>query len=146
MSKTFFAVAATPRLDLWRIHQAAFWIWLHVLQFDVSNQTLDPEEDEMNKRDRPLPSKRLTLQQAIALRWVLVPVCWLWSLWYSVETFWASVALVTLTIIYDEMGAHRGNFVVRNVVNAAGFASFEVGSTLVASKRNLQFIHASRES
>ena len=46
----------------------------------------------------------------------------------------ASIALVALTILYDELGAHRGHWFVRNAVNAAGFTSFEVGAALVASK------------
>lgn len=79
----------------------------------------------------------MTLRNALIFRWILVPVCWLYSLCYSVETFYASVALVALTYIYDEMGAHSGHWIVRNVVNACGFASFEMGATLVASK----FLH-----
>ena len=93
---------------------------------------MDPDEDEMNKRDRPLPAKRITLQQALFFRWLLVPICWAWSAWYSVETLYASIALVALTVIYDELGAHRGHWIVRNLVNALGFCSFETGATLVA--------------
>jgi len=133
---TFFAAAAAPEPVPSYILHSAFWIWLHVLQFDVSNQTLSPEEDEHNKRDRPLPSKRMTLRQALILRWILVPVCWLWSAWYSVEAFYASVALVALTVIYNEFTTHAGHWLLRNCVNAAGFASFEVGATLVATADN----------
>ena len=46
----------------------------------------------------------------------------------------ASIALVALTILYDELGAHRGHWFVRNAVNAAGFTSFEIGAALIASK------------
>ena len=46
----------------------------------------------------------------------------------------ASIALVALTILYDELGAHRGHWFVRNAVNAAGFTSFEVGAALVAGQ------------
>lgn len=88
----------------------------------------------MNKRDRPLPSGRISLAAAVRLCWALDPLCWLLSLCYTIETFWASVVLVALTILYDELGAHSGNYVVRNVVNAAGFAAFEMGATMVASK------------
>ncbi|EMD36300.1 hypothetical protein CERSUDRAFT_52075, partial [Gelatoporia subvermispora B] len=109
------------------------WIWLHVLQFDVSNQTLKPEEDEHNKCDRPLPSRRITLEAAYVLRWTLVPICWLWSAMYSVRTLYSSIALVALTILYNECGAHAAHWVLRNCVNAAGFAAFEFGATLVAS-------------
>ncbi|KAI0313069.1 UbiA prenyltransferase family [Amylostereum chailletii] len=129
---SFFAVAAAPIVNWSHLPHVVFWIWLHVLQFDVSNQTMDPEEDGRNKRDRPLPSGRITLRSARILRWALVPACWALSACYSLETIYASVALVTLTVIYDELHAHAGHWTVRNTVNALGFASFEVGATLVA--------------
>ncbi|KAJ7654919.1 UbiA prenyltransferase family [Mycena rosella] len=129
---TFLAAASAPLTSIYRLPHVVFWIWLHVLQFDVSNQILQPEEDAMNKRDRPLPSDRMSLSQASVCRWLLVPICGALSACYSVETVYASVALVCLTIIYNELSAHSGHWAVRNTVNAAGFASFEVGATLVA--------------
>ncbi|KAF5344479.1 hypothetical protein D9758_014139 [Tetrapyrgos nigripes] len=98
---------------------------------------MDPEEDQKNKIDRPLPAKRISLRNALILRWILVPVCWLWSLRYSYSVLYSSIALVFLTVLYDECGAHAGNFVVRNAINAAGFASFEAGSTLIAGSNNV---------
>ncbi|KAJ7186133.1 UbiA prenyltransferase family, partial [Mycena filopes] len=129
---TFLAAASGPLSSVSRLPHIAFWIWLHLLQFDVSNQTMDPEEDAMNKQDRPLPSKRISLSQALFLRWLLVPLCWGLSICYSLETFYASIALVALTVTYDEFHAHSGHWLLRNTVNAAGFASFEVGATLIA--------------
>ena len=107
-------------------------MWFHVLQFDVSNQTMDPDEDEQNKKDRPLPAKRMTLNQALRFRWALVPACWMLSAAYSTQAALSSVALVALTVIYNELAAHRRHWAIRNVVNALGFASFEFGATLVA--------------
>lgn len=121
-------------IDIARLPHTIFWIWIHLLQFDVSNQTMSPEEDENNKKDRPLPSKRMTLQDAIVLRWLLVPICWGWSALYSREVVYASIALVALTISYDELGFHAKHWLVRNVNNAAGFAAFEVGATLIAGE------------
>jgi len=140
-SKTFFAAAAAPITDIARLPHVMFWIWLHLLQFDVSNQTMSPEEDELNKRDRPLPSKRLTLEQAIHLRYLLVPACFLLSLAYSVEALYASVALVFLTFLYDEFGAHSSHWIIRNAVNAFGFAAFEAGATLLAGTSYLFFLY-----
>ncbi|KAJ7671829.1 hypothetical protein B0H17DRAFT_1244713 [Mycena rosella] len=74
----------------------------------------------------------MSLPQALLLRWTLVPMCWMLSTCYSVETLYASIALVVLTVTYNEWKAHSGHWLVRNTVNAAGFASFEVGATLVA--------------
>jgi len=129
---TVLAVASAPLTNIAHLPHTIFWTWFHVLQFDVSNQTLDPEEDEHNKKDRPLPSKRITYRNAVILRWALVPACWTLSACYSLQTMYASMALVALTIIYDELGAHAGHWAVRNLVNALGFVSFEVGASLVA--------------
>ncbi|KAF7331083.1 Digeranylgeranylglyceryl phosphate synthase [Mycena venus] len=129
---TFLAAASAPLVSLYHLPHVIFWIWVHVLQFDVSNQILQPAEDALNKKDRPLPSNRISPLQALIFRWLLVPLCGALSACYSVETVYASAALILLTILYNELAAHSGHWVVRNIVNAAGFASFEVGATLVA--------------
>ncbi|EIW54163.1 uncharacterized protein TRAVEDRAFT_132393 [Trametes versicolor FP-101664 SS1] len=126
------AIASAPIAGPLRLPHVVFWVWLHVLQFDLSNQCMDPEEDAQNKRDRPLPAKRITLAQARFLRWAIVPVCLRLSALYSAETVYASIALAFLTLLYNELTAHRRHWVIRNLVNALGFASFEVGATLVA--------------
>ena len=126
------AAASAPLSDLSRLPHIVFWVWLHVLQFDVSNQTMDAYEDQINKRYRPLPAKRITLQQALFLRWLLVLICWAWSARYSMETLYASIALAALTVIYNELGTHRGHWIIRNLVNALGFFSFGTGATLMA--------------
>jgi 4-hydroxybenzoate polyprenyltransferase len=109
-----------------------FWIWLHVLQFNVANQIIDPDEDAKNKSDRPLPSKRITLEQASWLRWLLVPACFLLSAYYSKQALKTSVVLALLIIVYNEYSAHRIHWIVRNVLCALGLMLFEIGATLVA--------------
>ncbi|KLO15620.1 hypothetical protein SCHPADRAFT_824480 [Schizopora paradoxa] len=126
------ACASAPLTNIAHLPHVVFWVWFHVLQFDVSNQTLDPEEDENNKRDRPLPAKRISLRDALILRWLLVPACWAMSYWYSKEVMYASIGLTFLTVVYDELGAHAGHYIVRNLVNALGFVTFEVGASLIA--------------
>ncbi|KAH8120717.1 UbiA prenyltransferase family-domain-containing protein [Phellopilus nigrolimitatus] len=129
---TLLAVASAPLENIVHLPHVVFWVWFHVLQFDVSNQTLNPAEDEHNKRDRPLPAGRISWKHAKVLRWALVPLCWALSACYSAETVQASVALCILTYVYDEMGAAAGHWLGRNVVNAFGFMSFEVGACLIA--------------
>ena len=129
-----FAYVAAPVKDLESALQASFWVWLHILQFDVSNQTVSPEEDARNKTDRPLPAGRITLRNALIFRWLLVPICFLWSVTYSLQVLYASVAIVFFTIVYDEFRFHAGNFVTRNLLNALGITSFEWGATLVAGR------------
>ncbi|KAH9851147.1 UbiA prenyltransferase family [Lenzites betulinus] len=126
------AAASAPLASPLRLPHVIFWVWFHVLQFDMSNQAMDPDEDAKNKSDRPIPAGRMSLSQTRLLRWLIVPACWRLSALYSGETVWASVALAALTLIYNELAAHRQHWIIRNVVNALGFASFEVGATLVA--------------
>lgn len=128
--QSFFALAASPSLDFGSTPEAVIWLWLHLLQFNVSNQSMDPEEDELNKRDRPLPSGRISLKNARILRWALVPLCFGVSILYSLEVLYASVAMIASTIVYNELGAHNQWF-VRNLLNGFGVASFEAGTTLV---------------
>lgn len=131
--QTCFGVAAAPDPQLANAVHAAVWLWMHILQVDVSNQTSSPEEDKQNKPYRPLPAGRITLRDAIILRWALVPVCCLCSLWYSREVFCASVIFSALVILYNEVGGHSSHWTVRNGLNALGYAAFETGTTLVAS-------------
>lgn len=122
-------MAVSPKLQLARIPQVIFWLWLHVLQCDVSNQTTHPEEDEVNKSDRPIPSGRMTLRQALILRWLLVPVCWIYSLWYSTQLMWTSVVLTVLTFIYNEQAA-ASHWAMKNLLNGFGLCTFEAGAAL----------------
>ncbi|KAI0311561.1 UbiA prenyltransferase family [Amylostereum chailletii] len=139
-----FAISASPITDIWRLPHVVFWIWLHVFQFDVSNQTIDPHEDALNKRDRPLPAGRITLHNAIVLRWVLVPVCFALSACYSIETIYASAAIFVFTVIYNEFNASASHWIVRHLAVALDFASFEVGATLVggSDRHTLDWIGA----
>lgn len=131
---TCLAAASAPLHSLSRLPPTIFWIWLQLLQFDVSNQTIDPEEDKRNKSDRPIPANRISLRNALILRWVLPIICFLWSASYSKEVLAASVANCFLTYVYDEMGYAAGHWAGRNLVNSLGFASFEIGACLIAGK------------
>ena len=111
-----------------------FWLWLQLLQLDVSNQILDPEEDMQNKAYRPIPAKRLSLESAYVLRWVLPVACLLWSASYSKEVLYASISNCILTYIYHEMGGAAGHWIGRNTLNALGYASFEWGTCLIAGE------------
>jgi len=104
-------MVSAPLTNIRHLPHVIFWTWFHLLQFVTSNQTLDPEEDEHNKRYRPLPGKRVTLRNAVILRWALVPACWALSACYS-----------------------NGHWVVRSFMNAVGFVALEVGATLLAGE------------
>ena len=117
--------------SLWRLPHVVFWIWLHLLQTNVANQIIDPEEDACNKSDRPIPAARLTLYQAQIFRWFLVPFCLVVSVVYGPPVTVASAMLCIFTYIYNELGLAT-HWITKNVLNALGFACFELGATLVA--------------
>ncbi|KAI5116971.1 hypothetical protein M0805_002172 [Coniferiporia weirii] len=131
---TCLAAAASPLASLSRLPHVIFWVWLQTLQLDLSNQTLDPEEDKVNKPERPLPSGRVSLRTAKILRWILPFVCFVWSASYSKALLYASISNCVLVVIYDEMGFAAGHWLNRNILNALGHASFEVGACLLAGK------------
>ena len=112
----------------------ATWVFLHLLQFCVSNQTSDPEEDRRNKPWRPIPSGRITLAQAQGLRCLLFLLCFAISAQYDV--LGAGIVLSAATIAHNEfgMGAH---WFSRNALNAIGYASFSAGSLYAGCPRTL---------
>lgn len=130
--QTVFALCATPTHSLSRLPHIVFWIWLHLLQFNVSNQCLSTEEDKRNKPSRPVASGRICLRDALVLRWTLASLCFLTSLAYSTQLVYVSTVLIALTIIYNELQMHATHWALRNILNALGYAAFEAGATLVA--------------
>ena len=133
-SQFFFGLAAAPIHSLSSALHSAFWLWLHLLQFNVANQIYAIQEDVLNKWHRPLPSKRISLRNATIFRWALIPICLLHSSLYSLQTVYASVAFALLTIIYNELHVDAGFWLLRNTVNGLGFAAFEWGTTLLAGR------------
>ena len=115
-----------------RMIYAGLWVWLHLLQFTVSNQTLNVEEDSINKKYRPLPSGDITLRHALLLRWSLLPFCWLVSHSVSSASSMASISISILTIVHNELGFHGKHWTIRNLLNGLGIASFELGAVVVA--------------
>ncbi|KAK7058009.1 S-adenosyl-L-methionine-dependent methyltransferase, partial [Favolaschia claudopus] len=128
---SLFAIVAAPLTSIRNVPHLVFWLWLHLLGFNTSNQTASLE-DKTNKPDRPLPAGRISLEAAMILRWLLMPICWALSLAYSKQTMFASMALSAFTAMYNELGGSGSHFAVRYMLNGLGFAAFEAGTTLVA--------------
>ena len=117
--------------------QCVVWVWLHVLQFNLSNQIRDPEEDKCNKPWRPLPSGRITLANAYILKYITIATCLLLSYSYSTCVL-VSSALLTLVIpMYHEMHGDQ-HWLSKNLMNSIGYSCFATGSTLVAGMAALQ--------
>jgi len=110
-----------------------------LLQFNLINQTVLPEEDAENKPWRPIPSGRISLRNAIILRWISIPLCALISSYFGTAvliscimfTFWASV--------YNFFDGDKNGF-VKNLINGFGSCSLALGTTLVACM-SLRFHH-----
>jgi 4-hydroxybenzoate polyprenyltransferase len=103
------------------------------LQLGLANQTLPRAiaEDRMNHPDRPLPAGRITIRQARTLRWMIVPLCLLLSAAYGPRTLLTSFGVALFMVAYNECGGARGHWLVRNGLNAVGYALAEAGATLV---------------
>ena len=113
--------------------QCVLWVWLHVLQFNLSNQVRDPEEDIRNKPWRPLPSGRITLSNVFILKYVTTATCLLLSYYYSTCALVSSAALSVLIRLYHEMHGDQHWF-SKNLMNSIGYSCFATGATLVAGK------------
>jgi len=128
---TMFATFASPIQSKSDLLQVICWVWLHLLQFDLSNQCIGVEEDKLNKPDRPIPSGRISLENAWRLRWALIPICVAYSALYSTPLVLTSLGIALLTIVYNELGVHAGHWMGRNLSIALDYGLFELGATYV---------------
>jgi 4-hydroxybenzoate polyprenyltransferase len=141
---TAFGILATlsgPVLDLppqrtWsvivRLPQVAFWLWLVILQFCVQNQRSPSSiaEDTINKPWRPLPSGRLSPQQANRLLVGTNIAAALLSYYLGVlHIFLVYVCLITA---YNDFGGGNKSGVVRNLFCGAGFSCYFSGALSIA--------------
>ncbi|KAL1747985.1 UbiA prenyltransferase family [Schizophyllum fasciatum] len=124
-----FTVAYDASLTTTRVLSTVFWVWIHLLQFCVSNQTLSSDEDAQNKPWRPLPAQRIALRDALVLRWALLPICALICIAYDLHfiAFWFPFGIIMHNEL--EMDSH---WLTRNLLNALAYCTFDIGATSVA--------------
>lgn len=122
-----------PRHLLYRVPLIAFWIWINLLPFTIDNQrqTDSMREDAINKPWRPLPSKRLTSQQARYMMLALYPVSIVASAY--IGGLRSCIALVVLGYCYNDLRAADVSCILRNLINAGGYLSFILGAMDVAN-------------
>ncbi|KAG2046710.1 hypothetical protein BDR06DRAFT_898725 [Suillus hirtellus] len=130
---TLFALVSAPLYSPYRCVHVVWWIWLHLLQFNVANQVIDPAEDGRNKANRPIPAGYISLRDAVYLRWSLIPICSVSSAFYSMQVLSASLAITLLTLWYNEFKAHIHWF-SKNLMTGLGYACFQAGATLIAGR------------
>ena len=120
-----------------RVPVVAFWTWINLLPFAISNQC-QPEaiqEDNLNKPWRPLPAKRLTPEQAKRLMFVLYPIACLTSAY--IGGIWQCLALIALGYWYNNRNGADANFITRNFINACGFVCYTSGALEVSIGQRL---------
>ncbi|KAG2033246.1 UbiA prenyltransferase family [Suillus americanus] len=127
---TLSTLAAAPHPNVTRIPDMIVWMWLHLLKHDIYNQMQDPEEDQTNKPHRPLPAGRITAQNAADVRWLLVPVCLMFSAMYGSTALACSVCLEALSIWYNEFGGDK-TWLSKNLLTAITYTILELGATVV---------------
>lgn len=108
------------------------WTWINVLIFDLANQRLPNSiiEDSINKAWRPIPSGRLSACQARRLLLLVLPIAILVT--FYIGGMEETIVMNTLEYMYNDLGGADENFVVRNLINAAGFICYSAGATRVA--------------
>lgn len=135
-----FNAAAAPRYGIaplsWELKDVAFqrvlfsllWIWINLLPLVINNQKAPDaiEEDKSNKPWRPLPSGRMTSEQATRLMFILYCATIAWSI--RVGGFRQSVGLIVLGSWYNNFGGGDVNPCLRNVINACGYICFTSGA------------------
>jgi 4-hydroxybenzoate polyprenyltransferase len=138
LPQLFFSIATTSKIELFNFIRTVIWIWTHLLQANVSNQTFSGHEDKLNKPWRPLPSGRVTPKQARILRWSLMVFCLSLSAAYSRMVFIASFALTIVEIVHDDVG-FSGDTVLKNLCNVGGYSTFELGAACSMSTSMILF-------
>lgn len=115
-----------------RISLIAFWVWINLLPFAIDNQKRSDSirEDQINKLWRPLPSQRCTQRKTKSITVVLYFVAVITNV--SMNNLTPCMTLIFLGWCYNELDEANKNFVVRNLINAADFVSYEYGATTIA--------------
>ena len=129
VGQTSFGLIAAKCTSLHTGLLAVAWVWLYLLQFCVSNQSISPDEDALNKPWRPIPSGRITVSDSRWLRWMLLFACLILSFHHNV--IGPAVALTLGIWINNELRLDN-HWLTRGICNALGYASFNAGATAMA--------------
>lgn len=128
-----FGIPTLPASSiLARAPLTVFWCWINLLPFAISNkyQPAAIIEDSVNKPWRPLPSNRLSQQQARLLMITLYPVAIFAS--SQVGGLYQCLTLIVLGFLYNDCGGADASCISRNLINGAGFVCYASGAMEVA--------------
>lgn len=121
---------------LYRAPHTVLWLTIHLLQCTLANQCVPTAiaEDKINKPTRPIPSGRISVENAVLLRWTTLPICIAVSFAYGNTVVAASATLSVFIFIYNELG-YSSHWAARNCLNGLAFAAFEAGATAIINSR-----------
>lgn len=120
-----------PLVVLGRAPLILLYVWVNLVVIDIQNQRGpgSVEEDRINKPDRPLPSGKVSPNEAGSLLVAFAIIAVLAS--YCLGAPGASVAVITLGYMYSDLGGAE-HPVLKNLLNALGMPCFAVGALQVA--------------
>ncbi|UPX14782.1 uncharacterized protein EKO05_0005254 [Ascochyta rabiei] len=115
-----------------RIPQTVMWLWLVILQFCVQNQRSEDsvQEDAINKPWRPIPSGRMTSEQAETLLKVTHFAAGVLS--YELNVMHIFLVYVCLITAYNDYGGGNKSGIIRNLFCGAGFSCYFSGALSIA--------------
>lgn len=116
-----------------RIPHIISWIWLNLLVENMSNQRLADSvlEDQNNKPWRPVPSERMTAEEART--WLLAAIPLTLALSAIMDALMPSLALMVCVWMYNDLEGSSGNIWLRNTLKAGGLMCFSWGALCVTS-------------
>ncbi|KAJ4406909.1 hypothetical protein N0V91_004341 [Didymella pomorum] len=108
------------------------WLWLVILQFCVQNQRSSGSvaEDTINKPWRPIPSGRMTSEQATTLLARINIAAGLLS--YCLDVLPIFAVYMCLITAYNDFGGGNKSGIVRNLFCGAGFSCYFGGALSIA--------------
>ncbi len=125
----------TPHLAeiLFRLPRVILWNWVNLLVFNLANQRLPNSvlEDSVNKPWRPLPSDRISADEAKRLLLVMIPCGLVLSIFLG--GLKESAAMLILTWMYNDLGGADENYFLRNLIIAGGYICHGSGATIIAA-------------
>ncbi|KAG1835349.1 UbiA prenyltransferase family [Suillus subalutaceus] len=130
-----FATVVSPRHNPLSLSYALCWLWFHLFQFNVSNQSYSAHEDVLNKPWRPVASGRISVKDSRTLRWGLMFFCLGLSSLFSLNVVITSGVSTVLLVMYDDfhLSYHP---IFKNLCNAGGYVTYELGCLLILSRES----------
>ncbi|KAF6744380.1 UbiA prenyltransferase family-domain-containing protein [Ephemerocybe angulata] len=111
--------------------QAIFWLWIVLLQANLSNQTSSPEEDAGNKPWRPIPAGRISLRNAVIAHRISIPACALLSLYFSPAVLVSCLLFTFFLSLHNDFDGAKNGF-AKSLLNGFGYIMLALGTTLIA--------------